>query len=73
VKIRNKHIYSKSQEYLVTIKAEFASLGFDTILEDGHLIVLSRRRKKVKKKDDKARDKSKTDKPRRDNDRQSNS
>lgn len=50
-KPKNLHIYNKDQEVLVTLRAEYIMLGFDTELESGHLTVLTRKRKKVKKKE----------------------
>ena len=47
--IKNKHFYNQDQAVLVTLREEFIMLGFETELEPGHLTVLSRRKKKVKR------------------------
>lgn len=50
MKVTNKHVYG-DQEYLATLKQEYTDLGFDTELTNGHLIVYTIRRKKVKVED----------------------
>ena len=45
MKVRNKHIHSADQEWLITLYQEYKSLGHDCVLEVGHLTVLTRKRK----------------------------
>ena len=51
MKAKNRRIYSKDKEVLVTLREEYIMLGFDTSLDEGCLTVYTLPRKKKSKVD----------------------
>lgn len=54
-KVKNYIIYRTDQDDLVRLRDEYESLGRQTCLEPGRLIVLARPRRKTKEKDQRTR------------------
>lgn len=48
MKIRNKHIYSTDQDYLVWLQGEYQFLGKDTVLTPGCLTLLTTKPKQAR-------------------------
>lgn len=55
MKIKNKRVYNSDPTVLATLREEYTSMGFDTSMETGCLVVYVRKRKKPKPKADESK------------------